>query len=131
MAQIDGLLDTNIVIDLWRGKSDALNWLTTQAANQTVLGLPVIAYMEMITGAANKQALQQTINLLKPYPVVHLTRKDSEWAQKQHSAFKLTHNLSVGDVLIASPAARLKVPIYTLNTKHFSPLPDVQAIRPY
>jgi len=35
------------------------------------------------------------------------------------------------DALIAAPAARLSVPLYTLNLKHFQALPDVEALRPY
>jgi predicted nucleic acid-binding protein len=129
--KIDGLLDTNILIELWRGKPDSLKWLAAQAASKATLGLPVLAYMEMIDGVQSKHQQKLTIELLRSYPVVHLTREDSKWAQEQHAKFKLSHNIGIGDALIAAPAARLKVPIYTLNTKHFSPLPDVTAIRPY
>jgi predicted nucleic acid-binding protein len=35
------------------------------------------------------------------------------------------------DAMIASVAARLAVPLYTTNLKHFQPLPSLDAKRPY
>jgi predicted nucleic acid-binding protein len=33
--------------------------------------------------------------------------------------------------MIASVAARLEVPLYTLNVKHYQPLPGIRVVRPY
>ena len=33
--------------------------------------------------------------------------------------------------LIAAAATRLKVPLLTFNTRHFAPIPDVDARQPY
>jgi hypothetical protein len=82
-------------------------------------------------GARNQRERLRAVSLLKPYPVWQLTPEDSHWAQTQHAAFKLSHNVGILDALIAAPAARLAVPIYTLNVRHFSPLPDVTVIKPY
>jgi predicted nucleic acid-binding protein len=129
LSDVQAVVDTTILVDLWRANTAALNWMATQRT--TVFGLPVLVYMEVVNGARNRIEVQQAITLLQPYPVIYLISKDSKWAQEQHLKFKLSHNVGIGDALIASASARLKIPIYTLNTKHFAPLPDVTAIRPY
>ena len=129
MIVVDALLDTNVLIDISRQIPVAVQWMQTQSS--TVFGLPVLVCMELIDGVQNQLDRQRALKVIQQYPVIHLYTRDSKWAQAQHTKFKLSHNVGIGDALIASASARLKVPIYTLNTKHFSPLPDVQAIRPY
>jgi predicted nucleic acid-binding protein len=43
----------------------------------------------------------------------------------------VVHGVQFADVMIASVAVRLNVPLYTLNIKHYSPLPDVDERKPY
>lgn len=131
MADPDGFLDTSVIIDLWRGSQPALDWLRDQSDAGHGLSISVIVAMEFMDGARNQQERQRAISLLKPYSVWHLTPEDSRWAQAQHAAYKLSHNVGILDALIAAPAARLGVPIYTLNVRHFNPLPDVTVIKPY
>jgi predicted nucleic acid-binding protein len=129
MTSVQGLLDTSVLVDLWRGNSTALLWLRSFPPGSR-LGLPVLVSMEFIDGVRNAAERKQATKFLEPYPVIHLAEADSVWAQKQHAQFKLSHNVGIIDALIAAPAFRLGVPIYTLNTKHFTPLPDVGAIKP-
>jgi hypothetical protein len=129
MAPIQALLDTSVLVDLWRGSPAAVRWL--QGQRTTVFGLPVLVCMEVVDGARDARERQQAIKLLRPYPVVHLIAADSAWAHEQHAQFKLSHNVGIIDALIGSAAARLAVPIYTLNTRHFTPLPSVTSYRPY
>ncbi|MGF1506032.1 MAG: type II toxin-antitoxin system VapC family toxin [Anaerolineae bacterium] len=126
---VDALLDTNILIDLLRGSSDAATWMQSQTS--TVFGIPVLVSMELVNGVENARERQQVQQTVAAYPVIHLTADDSMWAQTQHAAYKLSHNVGIIDALIAAPAKRLSVPIFTLNLKHFAPLPDVRAIKPY
>jgi predicted nucleic acid-binding protein len=129
MSEVQALLDTSILIDLWRGNPPALQWIRSNSS--IVFALPVIACMELVDGARNVAERQQAVKLLQPYPVVHISPVDSAWAQAQHAQYKLSHNVGIGDVLIASAAARLSVPLYTLNTRHFTPLPGVTVVKPY
>jgi predicted nucleic acid-binding protein len=126
---IDALLDTSILVDLLCVQVEALRWWQTQA--ETVFGIPVLVHMELIDAAANAVERRHLKNLLSAYPSIHLTPEDSAWAQQQHALHKLSHDVGLLDALIAAPARRLGVPIYTLNPRHLSPLPDVEAIKPY
>ena len=49
------------------------------------------------------------------------------WAMRQTASFHLSHGIQLQDAMIASVAARLAVPLYTTNLKHFQPLPSVDA----
>lgn len=131
MADPDGFVDTSVLIDLWRGTSPALNWLRDQSTVGHRLSISVIVAMELMDGARDSRERSRANKLLEPYPVWFLTPDDSRWAQIQHAKYKLSHSVGILDALIAAPAARLGVPIYTLNTRHFTPLPDVTVIRPY
>jgi predicted nucleic acid-binding protein len=126
---VDGLLDTSILVDLLREQAACLNWMQTQASTQ--FALPVLVHMELIDGAGNAAERQSVQKALAVYPVIHLTTEDSIWAQQQHAVHKLSHNVGIIDALIAAPARRLQVPIYTLNVKHFKPLLGVKVIKPY
>lgn len=49
----------------------------------------------------------------------------------QFGRFYLSHGVEMTDVMIASVAVRLSVPLYTLNIRHYAPLPDVDEHKPY
>jgi hypothetical protein len=126
---MDALLDTSILIDVSRGHLAALHWV--EQHQETIFGLPVLVCMEYVDGVRDAQERRQALRLISQYPIVPLTENDSIWAQQQHAEFKLSHSVGIIDALIASPAARLAVPIYTLNIKHFAPLPGVTTFKPY
>jgi hypothetical protein len=126
---VDALLDTGILVDLLRVQVEALKWWQTQS--ETVFGIPALVHMELLDGVANAVERRHVKNLLSAYPAIHIMPEDSAWAQQQHAQHKLNHNVGLIDALIAAPARRLGVPIYTLAPEHFAPLPDVEAIKPY
>lgn len=50
---------------------------------------------------------------------------------RQIMKFGISHNVGVIDCLIAAPAHRLKLPLYTTNLKHFTPILGALAVRLY
>ncbi|MDZ4671527.1 MAG: hypothetical protein SH821_11720 [Phototrophicales bacterium] len=87
--------------------------------------------MELIAGAINLVKQRQVLTLLKDFATIEMIGKDIVWATHQLTHFHLSHNIGILDCLIAAPAYRLQMPLYTLNVKHFSPLLGNLAIRPY
>jgi hypothetical protein len=126
---VDGLLDTSILIDLWRGYPPAVDW--ADAHRDLDFGIHVLVRMELVEGAQNSADFAQVDRILMGYQIIYLTASDCAWAAEQHQQMRLSHGIGVLDTLIASSTMRLKLPLYTMNVKHFAPLPDVQAIRPY
>lgn len=126
---VDGIIDTSILIDVLRNKSDAITWLS--AGMSSKLAITPIVWMEIMQGATDKQKRQQFLKFLKRFTVEYATETDTKWAMLQLARFSLSHGIEITDLLIASVAVRLGVPLYTLNVKHFAPLPSLQVITPY
>ena len=126
---MDGLIDTSIIIDMYRGYQPATQWYSMN--NNLVLGVSTIVWMEVVEGAPNKLKQQQVIKLLSYFQLIHLTIEDQTWAMREHTKYNLSHNLGFPDALIAAPSHRLNLPIYTRNTKHFLPIIPNLVQKPY
>jgi predicted nucleic acid-binding protein len=125
----DGILDTNVVVDILNNQQPAINWFNP--AQQIKLAITPIVWMETVEGARNKTELARLIRFLNRFPIEHALPEDHLWTMEQFGKFHLSHQIGFEDILIASVAARLAIPLYTLNIKHFAPLPDVDERRPY
>ena len=122
-----GLLDSSIVIDLLRKYPPADNWLHSQGQ----LGVTRVVWWEVIEGAPDKSRQQRALKLLTRFTLVELTVPDMIWATNALIRVNLSHNVDAFDCLIASVSYRLQLPLYTTNMKHFVPLLDALAQRPY
>lgn len=123
-----GFVDTAVLVDVIRGYPPAMQWLTTRTNTLRVCNH---AYMEIIAGATNKSDQKYAIMILKQFELVFITQADMKWAIQQQLKYSLSNGVGLIDCLIASPCARLEVPLYTRNLKHFAPLLSDLAISPY
>ena len=126
---IDLISDTSVLVDLLRGFQPAKDWFSS-LGRQRVAITPVV-WMETVQGATDKVKRAQAIRFLRQFRIEHPTEDDNRWAMRQLARFYLSHHIHLEDAMIASVAARLAVPLYTVNLKHFQPLPAVDARRPY
>ncbi len=126
---IDAILDTSVVIDLLRGLEPAALWFSSLGKKRPAI-TPIV-WMESVQGATDSTKRSQAIRFLRQFVVEHPTSDDNRWAMRQLGRFYLSHGIHLQDVMIASVAVRLDVPLYTLNLKHYEPLPGLRAIRPY
>ena len=124
---VKALLDTNILVDLLRRYSSAENWLE----GESDLGVTRAVWLEVLQGVENGVEQQRAIRLLRDFELVELTTADFEWATQQLIKFGLSHGIEAFDCLIAAPAHRLQLPLYTRNLKHLAPLLGALAQRPY
>ncbi|MEO1287871.1 MAG: PIN domain-containing protein [Chloroflexota bacterium] len=124
---MNGIVDTTVIIHLFRKQQRAVNWLKTQ---QT-LGITSITWMEMIQGANSKAHLASSKALLSQFQVIRLDSNDQTWAMQQLETFQFSHHIGINDCLIASVAYRLQIPLYTHNLKHLQPLLGSLAQKPY
>jgi tRNA(fMet)-specific endonuclease VapC len=129
MSDADLVLDTDVLIEILRGSGRAGEWLTSIAS--LVIGIPVIAWMEILVGARDKQEQRVFTEQLDQYTILHLESGDSERAQQWFEQFHLSHGVGILDCLIAAIACRLDKPFYTFNLKHFQVIPGLEAKAPY
>jgi predicted nucleic acid-binding protein len=126
---IDAILDTSVLIDLLRGREPATRWFSALGRQRPAI-TPVV-WMETVQGATDTTKRAQAIRFLRQFFVEHPTADDNRWAMRQLGRFYLSHGIHLQDVMIASVAARLDVPLYTLNLRHYQPLPGLRALLPY
>jgi predicted nucleic acid-binding protein len=125
----DAILDTSILIDLLRAFPPATSWFAGLGRQR--LAITPVVWMETVQGATDRVKRAQAIRFLRRFHIEHPTEDDNRWAMRQTARFHLSHGIQLQDAMIASVAARLGVPLYTTNLKHFQPLPAVDASKPY
>ena len=126
---ISGIVDTSVIVDYLRGYKPAKDWFEAQATQ--VLAVTPVVWLETVQGASNKVERDRAIRFLQQFQMEHPLPTDNEWAMKQLAQYFLSHGVQFPDVMIASVAVRLRIPLYTKNTRHFAPLPDVDERQPY
>lgn len=122
-----GLLDTAVLVDILRAFPPALDWLS----GQDRLGISPVVWLEILEGAENAREQARAVDLLRHFEKIEVVPTDFDWAIQQALRFRLSHNVDMMDCLIASSAQRLGVPLFTRNLKHFQPMIDALAQRPY
>src|SRR5687767_3765529 len=111
-------VDTTIIVDVLRQYPPALSWFQ----HQSFLGVTPVTWMEVVYGAQNKLAQQQSTRLLSQFDIEYFQITDMDWAMQQLIKFRLSHNVGLMDCLIASVCYRLQLPLYTHNRKHVEPI---------
>jgi len=122
------ILDTDVLIDVQRGHSGALEWFTGLTE---VPSVPGIVVMELIQGATNSRQLKEAQRLTAPLPVVWPTVTDFEAALSNFVTFHLSHGLGLLDSIIASVALGLDAELCTFNLKHYRVIAGLRIVEPY
>jgi predicted nucleic acid-binding protein len=79
----------------------------------------------------SKKKQNFAIEILSDFKLVENTIEDTQWAVKSLIRVKLAYNVDALDSLIAAASYRLQIPLYTRNLKHFKPLLEELAQKPY
>jgi predicted nucleic acid-binding protein len=124
-----GLVDTTVIIHLFRKQPAAHAWLKAQTEP---LSLTSITWLEVMHGAPGKAGQQTCEVIMSQFELISLTDIDQAWAMRQMKLYRLSHGVGIMDCLIASVAFRLQVPLYTHNLKHMRLLlNDTLVVQPY
>ena len=124
---MDAIVDTTIVLHLFRRYEPALQWFKHESS----YAVTSITWMETIAGSNSKASMQRSYSILESFEMLYLTRLDQVWAMQQLERFQFSHRIGIEDCLIASVAHRLQIPLYTHNMKHMQPLLGDLALKPY
>ena len=122
------LCDTNILIEFYRGDATILGILHEVGVPN--LAISHITAGELFYGARDKRELGK---IQKHLALLHQIPLDAEISTRFVTLlenFALSHKLSIPDALIAATAICHELPLYTLNTKDFHFLPEIQLFQP-
>ena len=122
------VLDTNVLIDLLRGDSSALAWLTS-LDDQSLI--PGYAVFELLAGCDNALAVRRLERWLRPFQIYWPTATDRDRALTTFARARLSHNLGILDALIGECAVGLDVPLCTFNVRHFRAVAGLTIEQPY
>lgn len=125
-----GIIDSSILIDCLRGRSDAIAFLARQsAAGRARTHLLVAA--ELLAGARDKQEMATIDSFLRAFDIAIPNETDGLAALDLYRQFRLSHGVDWPDCQIAATAERLGVEVLTQNVKHFTAFPGLRVVRAY
>ena len=117
------LCDTNILIEFYKGNPAIVQTLRT--IGPANIAVSVITKAELFYGARDKQELAKIERHLEKCHCYSLNPAISALFIDFMRRYSLSHKVSIPDMLIAATAVSQDVPLYTLNTKDFKFIPDV------
>ena len=118
------LLDTTVLIDCLRGKSEAVEFLCRIAAEGSVAGCCPINIVEVYGGMRDKEreATEKLLESLEYYEVTKDIAKQAGEYERHYRQRGIT--LSLSDVIIAAVAISDNLMLVTGNPRHY-PMPEI------
>lgn len=123
------IIDTDIAIDHFHGHRAALDYFADNLAAGQVLAISVITLAEFMAGM-RKGEQERTERLLRLFSVLDANEAIAYRAAAYLREFRVSHNLELGDALIAGTAAYHSAELVTRNQKHY-PMQDIVIAKPY
>lgn len=117
------LCDTNILIEFYKGNPAIVQTLRT--IGPANIAVSVITKAELFYGARDKQELSKIERHLGQCHCYGLNSAISTLFIDLMRRYSLSHKVSVPDMLIAATAISHDLTLYTLNTKDFKFIPDL------
>ena len=111
------LLDTNIIIELFKGNPETINLL--ESINEENFSISIITSMELYYGALNKRELNVIKKFLKNFELLPINEKISIISLDLIEKYSKSHGLEIPDALIAATAIYYDIPLLTYNKKDF------------
>ena len=118
------IVDSDVLIEILRGNARTTAWLRSQRSAGTALRYSPVSRAEIRAGARPRErpAISALFANLSAVPVEAST---GDLAGDQLARFARSHNVQMGDALIAAAALEQADDLATFNAKHF---PGVTAI---
>jgi predicted nucleic acid-binding protein len=117
------LCDTNILIEFYKANPTVIQ--TLQRMGSANIAISVITKAELFYGARDKQELAKIERNLSLCCCYGLNDSISALFIELMSRYSLSHKVSIPDMLLAATAISHELELYTLNTKDFKFIPEL------
>lgn len=125
------LLDTTVLIDLFRGHELAAEFIDNSCEAGVLLSVSVISAMELIVGCRNKTEVTRVEQLIADFSLLQMVPLISSQAYDWLLNYSKSHSLLIPDALIAATAFIHNMELITDNVRDFKMLPGLQVRKPY
>src|SRR5690625_6288676 len=112
------LVDSDVLID-WSSDVCSSDLQLRELEEDHVLAISVVTQLELMVGCENKKAFKSLQKFLDDFNILHLNSSISEQAVKLFEEYRLSHGVLIPDMLIASTALMLEIPLMSKNRKDF------------
>ena len=110
------LVDTSVLIDFLRKKSEALAWMQSLDDNAA---MSVVSIAELLAGARRQSEEREIKDLIASLKIHDVSADIAKLAGSHVRHFGASHSVEVADTLIAAAAEHHGLKLATLNVKHF------------
>ena len=121
------LLDSDVLIDISRGKPEACEYLDALPEGWAI---SQISALELIVGARDNQDLADIDAFLSAYVIVPLRDSTGTAAYKLLKRYAKSHGLHVFDSLVAATAIENDLTLVTRNRRHFGMIEGLSLLVP-
>lgn len=121
------LVDTDVLIDFSRGIEKTRAQLKKVETDQ-VLAISVITKLELMVGCENKADFKSLLKFLDDFKVIHINEPISLKTVDLFNMYRLSHGVLIPDMLIASTALSLDIPLMSKNRKDFQFIKELKFI---
>lgn len=112
------LIDTDVLIDYSRGIEKTKGILKNLESDR-ILAISVVTQLELMVGCENKADFKSLQKFLSNFEIIQLSKSASEKAVDLFTKYRLSHGVLIPDMLIASTALTLEIPLLSKNRKDF------------
>jgi len=118
------LLDTDVLVDFFRGYSKAVVFVNTHSARIILSSIVVAELYAGVKGDAEQTALENFISLFRVVPVTAEIAKTGGLYKRDYGK---SHGVGLADAILAATAEAENAELKTFSTKHY---PMLKGIRP-
>jgi predicted nucleic acid-binding protein len=118
------LLDTDILVDFFRGHGKAVAFVNAHSARIILSSIVVAELYAGVKGDAEQAALENFVSLFRVVPVSAEIAKAGGLYKRDYGK---SHGVGLADAILAATAEAENAELKTLNTKHY---PMLKGLKP-
>lgn len=119
------LFDSDILIDLLRGRSHTLAWFERRCEDQEQVAISIITKLEILSGSRGARERRVIADWLTRFECLHITDKISHRADALSVQYHPRQGLGILDAFIAGTAMCTPAVLYSGNLRHFRNIPGL------
>ena len=118
------LLDTDVLVDFFRGHSKAVAFVNSRSARIILSSIVVAELYAGVKGDAEQAALENFVSLFRVVPVTAEIAKAGGLYKRDYGK---SHGVGLADAILAATAEAENAELKTLKTRHY---PMLKGLRP-